>query len=338
MGGANWGRGGSGALSGAASGATLGSVIPGLGTAIGGIGGGLLGGLSGLFGGGKGGGGDNTPASVARQNFGGGGGGGGKKGGPPKLPDLYGAAEAQGRSSQDAINAQTAANRPNISTPFANQQWQRGPDGQWNMSNSLAGGLGDASGAIQNQIARQAGTSIPTGEEGRRAASDAVYQQYQSRLDPQWNQREDALRSQLINQGLDPSSAASSRASGDFNRARNDAYGGAMRDAAVTGMGQQALNFQQDVQGRQLPFQQLQGLQGLTQMPGFNAAGAWQPTNYLGAGLGMGSLGAQQYQASQNKKGNTFGGLGQLGGAIATRGGKGGGGGGGAVDMTPVSV
>lgn len=48
-------------------------------------------------------------------------GGGGK--GTVEAPDYKGAAEAQGKSSAEAIKAQTVANRPNIVTPFGTQSW-----------------------------------------------------------------------------------------------------------------------------------------------------------------------------------------------------------------------
>lgn len=234
---------------------------------------------------------------------------------PPSPPNLYGAAEAQSDIQNQYIGQQTLANRPNISTPFANQQWTRGPDGSWQLSSSLAGPYGQAANALGNQIAGQAGTPLPSGEAGRQAATDAVYKQYASRLDPMWNQREEQERTQLINQGLDPSSQAAQTEMGNFNRARTDAYQSALRDAATAGMQQQALSFGQDVMGRQIPFQQLQQLQGLTATPGFNAAGQYQAPDYLGAAGALGQMGMQNFGAQQQKKGNTFGGLSSLGGA-----------------------
>lgn len=41
----------------------------------------------------------------------------------PPPPDYTGAAEATGQSQIDAINAQTRANRPNVSTPWGTQTW-----------------------------------------------------------------------------------------------------------------------------------------------------------------------------------------------------------------------
>lgn len=42
---------------------------------------------------------------------------------PPTPPDYVGAAQAQSQSSQELNAAQTAANRPNINTPFGSQAW-----------------------------------------------------------------------------------------------------------------------------------------------------------------------------------------------------------------------
>jgi hypothetical protein len=133
-----------------------------------------------------------------------------------------------------------------------------------------------------------------------------------------WQQRQREQQGQLINQGLDPASLAGNEATANFERARTDAYQTALRDASRTGAERQALTFGQNIQARNQPYQELGSMQGLLNMPGFNAANAAQPTNYLGAGMGMGGLGAQQYQAQQNKKGNTMGGLGSLGGGLAS--------------------
>ena len=46
---------------------------------------------------------------------------------PPTPPDYVGAAQAQGQSSQQLSAAQTAANRPNINTPFGSQAWTVSP-------------------------------------------------------------------------------------------------------------------------------------------------------------------------------------------------------------------
>jgi hypothetical protein len=72
--------------------------------------------------------------------------------------------------------------------------------------------------------------------EARKRAEDAIYRRASSRLDPQFQQREAAMRTQLINQGLDPQSEAFQAEMGAFNRGRNDAYQGAL-DASIMGGG-----------------------------------------------------------------------------------------------------
>ena len=78
---------------------------------------------------------------------------GGKK---SEAPDYRGAAEEQGRSSIEAINAQTLANRPNQNTPWGSSQWQKGPGGQWTQDINLT----DATqSALENEQAIQEGRS-----------------------------------------------------------------------------------------------------------------------------------------------------------------------------------
>src|ERR1051325_6100685 len=120
----------------------------------------------------------------------------GKGAGP--APDYKGAAQQQAQSSQQAIGAQTAANRPNQSTPFANEEWTQGPDGQWQRSLGFSGGLGAGAASLGNEAGAALGTSLDpslfggvgSGDDARNQAIGAAYGQATSRLDPQWAQRE----------------------------------------------------------------------------------------------------------------------------------------------------
>ncbi len=76
------------------------------------------------------------------------------------------------------------------------------------------------------------------GTGARDQAINASYGQATSRLDPMWRQREEASRTQLLNQGLDPSSEAYGNQMGELGRQRNDAYSSAMNSAI--GQGAQA--------------------------------------------------------------------------------------------------
>lgn len=69
----------------------------------------------------------------------------------------------------------------------------------------------------------------------RQSAIDAAYGQATSRLDPMWENKEESMRTRLLNQGLDPDSEASRNASAQFGRDRNDAYTSAQRNATLLG-------------------------------------------------------------------------------------------------------
>lgn len=67
----------------------------------------------------------------------------------------------------------------------------------------------------------------------RQQAQDSVYRRQTSMLDPQYQRQQEALESQLANQGLARGSEAYTKAMDDFSRQRDFAYGQA-RDASIT--------------------------------------------------------------------------------------------------------
>ncbi len=93
------------------------------------------------------------------------------------------------------------------------------------------------------QVQGQVGGDL---EAARLAATNAVYNQATSRLDPQWQQREDSERVRLANQGLGENSTAYQTAIANQGRERTDAYNqaayssiGAGEDAANALFGRQ---------------------------------------------------------------------------------------------------
>jgi hypothetical protein len=227
------------------------------------------------------------------------GGGKGGKGNQPTIPDFTGAAQEQARQSQEFVDAQTRANRPNQQGPFGSSQWTQDPvTGQWTQNVTLTPGLNEAAQSITSGLAQ--GQLDPAAQ--REQAINAAYGQATSRLDPMWAQREQATAAQLANQGLTPGSAAYNAQIQNQNQARNDAYAQAMYNAQ-TGAGNAA--FGQSLAANRQPYEQLQALQGLTGQPSFATAGQAQAPNVLGA---LGSMyGAQlgQYgmdQAQKNSK------------------------------------
>lgn len=252
----------------------------------------------------------------------------------PAPPDFKGAAEATAQSSQNAINAQTQANRPNINTGFGSESWSKDPNGNWTMNTALApglqGGLESLQGQFQSANANPLDFSkfapVGTGDSAREQAISAAYGQATSRLDPRFNLEQQHLQSQLANQGLDPNSQAYRSAMTQFGQGKNDAYTSAMNSAIGQGTsaGQALFNqnltarqqaIQEALTGRQLPLQQLAALHGFQQMPGFNMAGAAQPANYLGASEALWNGQLQQAQSQNSMLGQIFGLGGQLGAA-----------------------
>ena len=94
-------------------------------------------------------------------------------------------------------------------------------------------------------------TNIGGGDPYYQKAGDAYYQQATSRLDPQWQQSEDKMRTQLANQGLAAGDTAYDQQMQNFQLGKNDAYGSAGNQATMMA-GQEAQRMQgMDVQGAQ---------------------------------------------------------------------------------------
>ncbi len=73
-------------------------------------------------------------------------------------------------------------------------------------------------------------------EGARQQVSDALYKRQAAYLDPQYQQREQALQSRLAAQGITQNSEAWNNAFDEFNRGREFSYGQA-RDSAISGGG-----------------------------------------------------------------------------------------------------
>ena len=212
-------------------------------------------------------------------------GGGGKGGSAPTAPNFADAAERQAASGR-------------INTPFAN--W----DGQ---SLNFSGGLGQGANNLMSQIGNQG--ALPTGQEARDQAITSAWDQSRSRLDPMFQQQDEALRARLANQGLDPGSQAGDAATQNFGRTQNDAYTQALANAIGQGTNAGNAIFQQGLQSQNAPYSQLGQLAGLLQ--GNNGP----QTQYLNA-TNMGYQGALQgYGIDQAGKNSMMSGAAGLGGA-----------------------
>jgi hypothetical protein len=208
-----------------------------------------------------------------------------------------------------AAGDQTSNNRLNTSNPFSSQTFN--PDGS--TSTQFTGGLGQAATGLQGQVAGMAQPmdwsrfgQVGSGDQARDQAINGAYSQATSRLDPQWNQRMDQSRTQLLNQGLDPTSEAYKNQMQDLSMQRNDAYSGAMNGAIAQGtaagdsafrnnfMSNQA-NRANALQERGLPMQEMQQLMGFLGQPGYGQ----DNTSLAGA---MGSAGIAQQAAAAKQR------------------------------------
>lgn len=77
--------------------------------------------------------------------------------------------------------------------------------------------------------------SVNNSDQYRQSAEDAGYDRRTSRLDPMYDQKQQALEIKLANQGLAAGDEAYDDAIGNFDRGRNDAYSSAMNDSIMAG-------------------------------------------------------------------------------------------------------
>lgn len=160
---------------------------------------------------------------------------GGKSSAPPP-PDYTAAANATAAGNLEAAKYATKANRVNQFTPYGNLTYKQNPDETWNSyidlsptgkqlldyQDSASLGLGRQT---TNALDRVDDTlSTPFDYSSIQDAGNAAYAQETSRLDPQWTQRQQAMETQLANQGIARGTEAYTNAMRDFNTGRNDAY------------------------------------------------------------------------------------------------------------------
>lgn len=176
----------------------------------------------------------------------------------------------------------------------------------------------------------------------RNRMEDNLYNRATSRLDPQWNNRQSDLRTQLYNMGAKEGDPAYNRAMQEFGRDRNDAYqqaqygavaGGGVEQANEIGMGGQIQGQQQqasayDTQLRQQAIAEelqrrgtnlnemnaiISGQQvGVPSMPQFNTAQASQPVQALNAAQMTGQSNLDKFNAQNAQQQGLMSGIGSM--------------------------
>jgi hypothetical protein len=252
--------------------------------------------------------------------------------GKKDTPDYKGAAEQTAASDERMLDKQTAANRPNQYNPWGSMEWTQDEGGNWSQTQTLTD---DAQSALDAQMGLQKGKSeqalgmmdrmkdefgqpVDWGQYGeqtgleydpsqlRQRAEDASYNRATSRLDPRFEQEQNALEIKLANQGLSVGDRAYDDAMANQGRTKEDAYSNAQNQAVQQGKGESAQDYQQQKgsadyanQLRQNSMKEMMQQRGMSlneinaimsgqqvQTPGFegfNQAGKGKGADYSGA-------------------------------------------------------
>lgn len=180
--------------------------------------------------------------------------------------------------------------------------------------NQSAIGLGQQTGQALGRVDQT--LSQPFDQQSVQNTADRAYQNYTSRLDPQWQRNEQMERSRLANQGLAAGGEAYTNAMSDFNNARNDAYTQA-NTAAISTMPQ---TYQLAAALRNQPLNELNALRTGSQVtnPQFTTPPQQQTApgaNYMGATQAQGQYDQGIYNAGVGSANSFNSGLASLAGA-----------------------
>ncbi len=269
----------------------------------------------------------------------------GGKSSAPAPPDPYAVSNAQTQTNQQTAQYNANLNRYNQYTPYGSETWSQSgtnPDGspKWssnisltptaqrtldsNMQSSL--GMSQLMNQFQGAAGSQLGAPLNTSSIGNsnHEAQQAVYQRATSMLDPQYEQQQKQLSSQLAQQGITQGSDAYNLAQTNFARQRDSAYENARNDSITQGdqYGQQQL--QQLLAIRNQPLDELNALRSGSQVqtPSFQSAGTVSaPASNLSGDIYNSYQGQLDRASSANAGSNAFmGGLFQLGGSALSSG------------------
>ena len=247
----------------------------------------------------------------------------------PAAPDPNVTSAAQTKSNKETALYNFGLNNPNVNSPLGSSTFtSNGVDANgtpiynqnvtlsapeqalFNQNNANTLQQGQTAGTALNNVTSLFNTpydlkgNTPTTLSGGdqqadlQKAQDSLYHQQTQYLDPQFQQGEKQLESQLANQGLAPGSEAYQTAKDNFARQKQQAYQSAQDSAtsggaayqsqlAQTGLANQAQQAQLYTQQYQEPLSLYSSLVSGTQptMPQFQGANTSQaaPTNVLGA-------------------------------------------------------
>ena len=235
-----------------------------------------------------------------------------KKPTPPAPPDYIGAAREQGQQNIALAKVNATLNNPNIKNAMGQQKVTFDANGIPTIDQTLnptAQGIFDTSqdtastlaGQFQDNVSQPLDYSNVEGLTGQ--ATDAIL----SRLEPNFQRDEDALRTRLANQGI--TAQSNEEAFGKDMRTFNNAKTDARLQAVLSGLQYGPSLLQQDIAIRDQPLNEFQQLttgvkSSLPQFQPFSGSANAQAGDYQGAvkNLGQYETDIFNYNNAQNEK------------------------------------
>jgi hypothetical protein len=259
---------------------------------------------------------------------------------PPPPPDPVATAKAQGDMNQNTATTQQLLNMTNQVTPDGSLTYNQtgnnsftGADGKQytvpqftatqtlSPTQQLLKGLTDKTkqniGQIGVDQSSKIGGLLGTNVNLNTATEGKIDQLGAARLDPQFARSEDALRTRLSNQGIQPGSAAWNAEMTQFQQGKNDAF----NQLYLTGRSQGA---QEALTERNQPINEISALMSGSQVsqPSFTNTPQTQVAGVDYSGMVNNNYNAlnQQYQTQVGQNNALMGGLFGLAGTAATAG------------------
>lgn len=243
----------------------------------------------------------------------------------PKAPDPYQTASTQQQFNLGSAKQSQELNQYNQSNPFGSTTYSQtgtNPDGtpQYSVSTAFSpteqaifngytqnqqGAQGAANRILNSGQGAFSGQGPDLSYNGTASALDKLAR---SQLDPQWNQQQDHLESQLAAQGLNPGSVAYNNAYTNFNNARNSAYNSAYLNDYQTAANNALAQYN-------APLQNYEALINGTAPTSPTAGNVSTPTTNV-AGTNYAGLVEKNYQNQLQAHNSMLGGLFGLGGTI----------------------
>jgi hypothetical protein len=193
-------------------------------------------------------------------------------------------------------------------------------DASLDTSLGLQGSIKNALGRVDTMMGQPLDFSADSLSADRQRVEDSLYDSYKRRLDPQFADRENQLRSDLINRGFMEGTEAYDRELARLGRDRTDAYGQATRDSVLAGGSEQDRQIANQLRGRNQLINELASLRTGSQapMPQFSsgmAGASVAPGNFAGAQQQQYQGQLAGYNAGVASDNALMGGLFSLGGA-----------------------